>query len=175
MTHQRLFVLAILGAVVAALSAVWLLEPHVDRLSATLGVGLSEGAATPETTRFAADVERFLRRADLSAAIALLVILAGGVPLAAIALVAYRRPWWFGPLSRNATVIWVCLTLQVTNVAFPSFLILLFASDGLDAEILTAIVVAMLYAVINLAAARVWRELLNLLLVSRLARATNAP
>ena len=165
---------AIISAVAAALVAVWLLEPHVDRLSVTLGVGLSEGAATPETTRFAADMERLLRPADFSAAIALLVILVGGLPLAAIAPIAHHESWLFGPLSRNATVIWICLTLQMTNVVLPSFFILLLASEGLDAEILNVIVIAMIYAVINLVAARVWREMLNRLLISRLARATNA-
>ena len=174
MTSRKPFVFAIIGAVVAAVFAVWLLKPHVDRLSVTLGVGFSEGAATPETTRFAADMERLLRTADFSAAIALLVILASGLPLAAIALIAYHWPWLFGPLGRNATVIWLCLMLQVTNVVLPSFFILLFASEVLDAEILSAIVIALLYAVINLVAVRVWRELLNHLHVSRLARATSA-
>jgi hypothetical protein len=174
MTSRKPFVFAITCAVVAAVFTVWLLKPHVDRLSATLGVGFSEGPATPETTRFAADMERLLRPADFSAAIALLVILAGGLPLAAIALIAHQWPWLFGSLSRNATVIWLCLTWQLTNVVLPSFFILLFASEGLDAEILTPIVIAMLYAVINLVAATVWREVINRLHISRLARATNA-
>ena len=171
-TSPKPLAFAIIGAVVAAVIAVWLLKPHVDRLSVTLGVGFSEGAPTPETTRFADDMERFLRPVDFSVAIALLVILAGGLPLAAIALIAHHWPWrnWFGPLSRNATVIWVCLTLQLTNVMLPSFFILLFASEGLDAEVLMAMVIAMLYAVPNLVAAGVWRERLNRLHISRLAR-----
>ena len=165
---------AIMGAVVAALFAVWLLKPHVDRLSVTLGVGFSEGAPTPETTRFAADMERFLRPADFSAAIALLVVLAGGLPLAAIALIAHHWPWLFGPLSRNATVVWICLTLQMTNVMLPSFFILLFASEGLHAEMLFPMFIVMLSAVPNVVGARVWREMLNGLLISRLERSTNA-
>ena len=173
-THSKPFIFAIISAVAAALFAVSLLKPHVDRLSVTLDVGLSEGAATPETTRFAADMERFLRPADASAVIALLVILAGGLPLATIALIAHHWPWLLGPLGRNATVIWVCLTLQLTNGVLPSFFILLFASEGFNTEILTAIIIAMFYAIINLLAARVWRELLNRLHVSRLARAANA-
>ena len=100
------------------------------------------------------------------------MILAGGLPLAAIALIAHHWPWLFGPLSRNATVIWLCLTFQMSNVTLPSFFILLFASEGLDAEILNAILIAMLYAVPNLVAATVWRELLTRLHEGDLARVT---
>jgi hypothetical protein len=179
-TQRKPFIFATISAVGAALFAVWLLRPHVDRLSVTLGVGFTEGAATPDTIRFAADLERYLRPADYSVAIALLMILAGGLPLAAIALIANHWPWFLGPLSRNATVIWVCLMLQMTNAMLPSIFILLFVSDGLlvgdalDPEILTAIVVAILYAVVNLVAAGVWRELLNGLHVARLAREPDA-
>lgn len=172
MTSTKPLVFAIIGAVVAAVFAVWLLKPHVDRLSVTLGVGFSEGAATPETTRFAADMERFLRPADSFAAIALLVVLAGGLPLAAIALIAHHWPWLFGPLSRNGTVVWVCLMVQMTNVMVPSFFILLFASEGLDAEVLIAMLAVMLYAIPNVVAASVWRELLNRVHASRLPRAS---
>jgi hypothetical protein len=56
----------------------------------------------------------------------------------------------------------------------PSFFILLFSSDGLDAEAVIAILVTMLYAVPNFAAATVWRELLNRRQASRLARVTSA-
>ena len=76
------------------------------------------------------------------------MILAGGLPLAAIALIARHWQWLFGPLSRNATVIWLCLTLQLANVALPSFFI-------------------------NLVAASVWRELLNRLHVATFARASS--
>ena len=55
MTKTRPSVFAVIGAVVAAVFAVSFLIPHVDRLSVTLGVGFSEGASTPETTRFAAE------------------------------------------------------------------------------------------------------------------------
>jgi hypothetical protein len=172
-TNQKPWIFATIGAVVAAVFAVWLLKPHVDRLSVTLGVGFSEGAPTPETTRFAADMERFLRPADSIAAMALLVVLAGGLPLAAMALIAFHWPWLFGPLSQNATVIWLCLTVQMTNVMLPSFFILLFASEGLDAEILMAMVIAILYALPNIVAARVWREMLNRLQASRPAPAAS--
>jgi hypothetical protein len=174
MTSRTPFVLAIIGAVAAAVFAVWLLEPHVDRLSYTLGVGFVEGAATPETTRFAADLQRLFGPGAFVALIALLVVLAGGLPLAAIALTVQHFPSLFGPLTRNVTVIWLCLTLQMTNVALPSFFILLFSSDGLDAEAVIAILVTMLYAVPNFAAATVWRELLNRRQASRLARVTSA-
>jgi hypothetical protein len=119
-------------------------------------------------------MERFLRPADSSAAIALLVVLAGGLPLAAIALIAHQWPWLLGPLSRNPTVVWTLLTLQMTNVMLPSFFFLLFASEGLDAEVLIAMLAVMLYAVPNVVAAAVWRELLNRLQASRFARATGA-
>lgn len=173
MTGTKSFVFAIVAAVVAAVLAVSLLKPHVDRLSVTLGVGFTEGAPTLETTRFAADMERFLRPADSFAAIALLVVLAGGYPLAVIAMIAHHWPWLFGPLSRNTTVVWVCLTLQMTNVMVPSFFILLFASEGLHAEALIAMLVVMLCAVPNIVAAGVWREMLNRLQVSRFAQATS--
>lgn len=151
-------------------SSVWLLEPHVDRLSFTLGVGFSEGVPTAETSKFADDMERFLRPADSFAAIAVLVVLAGGLPLAAIALIAHHWPWLYGPLSRNATVIWVGLTLQMTNVMLPSFFILLFASEGFVAETLIASVVMILYAAPNVAAAWLWREQLNRLNMAKFAR-----
>ena len=174
MTDLKPFRFAVISAVVAALFAVWLLKPHVDRMSVTRGVGLSEGAATPETARFAADMERMLRPADRGAAIGFLVLLASGLPLAAIALIAHQWPWLFGSLSRAGPAIWICLTLQMTNVVLPTFLILLFASEPLDSEILSAIVIAMVYVVINLVAVRVWRQLLNRLHLSMLARATTA-
>jgi hypothetical protein len=172
MTKPLMF--AVACAVVAAVFTAWLLKPHVDRLSVTLGVGFSEGAPTPETTRFAADMERFLRPADRSAAIAMLVVLAGGLPLAVLALIAHHWPWLLGPLGRNPTVVWTFLTLQMTNVILPSFFVLLFASEGLDVEVLQAMGVAMLYAVPNAIAASVWRELLNRLHSSRHARRTSA-
>ena len=137
-------------------------------LAVTLGVGFSEGAPTAETTRFAADIERFLRPANRSAAIAMLVILAGGLPLAVIALIAYHWPRLFGPLIRNATVVWLCLTLQMTNIVLPSFFVLLFASEGFAVETVTTIAFATLYAVPNAMAAKVWRELLNRIHASRL-------
>lgn len=167
-------IFAIISAVAAAAFAVWLLEPHVDRLSVTLGVGFSEGAPTPETTRFAADMERFVRPADFFAAILLLVVLAGGYPLAVIAFIAHAWPRLFGPLSRNPTVVWVCLALQMTNVMVPSFFILMLASEGFVAEMLVAVVIAMLCAVPNIVAASLWRELLNRLHVARLALTTSA-
>jgi hypothetical protein len=162
---------AMVGAIMAAVFAVWLLKPHVDRLSVTLGVGFSEGAPTPQTVRFATDMERFLRPADKSAAIALLVVLAGGLPLAVIALIAHRWRWLLGPFGRNPTVVWIFLTLQMTNVMLPSFFILLFASEDLNAEMWTAIMVAALYAVPNVVAVGVWRALLNRLHTSKFSRA----
>ena len=102
------------------------------------------------------------------------MVLAGGLPLAAIALVARYWPWLFGPLSRNGTVVWVCLTLQLTNLTLPSFFILLFATEGLYAEVLIAMLAALLYAIPNVLAVLVWRELLNRAHTSSFPKATRA-
>jgi hypothetical protein len=154
--------------------AVWFIEPHVVRLSFTLGVGFSEGAPTPETTRFAADLERLRVVENSFGLILLLVILAGGLPLAAIAIIANASPRLFGPLIRNAAVLWICMTMQLTNVMLPSFFILMFATMGLDPEMLMPILIATLYAVVNFLAARTWRRLLNRVHVSSFERASGA-
>ena len=147
-----------------------LLEPAFDQLAMALGIGIAAGPATPEAKQLLADWLRLLALSNVLAAIALCLVIVGGIPLAGVALVAKYWPRAVATLVRNRTAVWVCLTWQLMNIGFPVLLTVLIASEGLDEMTAVVALVCVVYASVNLLAARAWRELLVRMNAAELAR-----
>jgi hypothetical protein len=174
---RKLLTLSAICAIVVATVAVRLLEPAVDQLAMALGIGIAGGPATPEAERLLADWSRLLGPVDALAAIAFLLVIVSGIPLAVFALVAKYWPSTVGVLVRNRTALWMCLTWQLANIGFTvlltlfvaSSLTLLVVTEGLGFTA-TVLVVALVDVAVNLWAVRVWRELLVRLNAAEVAR-----
>lgn len=162
--------LAGIVAIVGAVGAVRILEPGVDRLAMTLGIGIAAGPASPEAELFAANWFRLLSISNLLAALAFWLVLVGGIPLSGVALVAKYWPRSVSSLVRSNTAVWVCLTWQLTNVGFAALLMIFVASEVLDETTAAVILVSAVYLAVNLWAVRVWRELLLRMYAADVAR-----